>query len=76
VRRLQHLELGLRPGGDRLDLGVEAKACPGALGFLPQQMAELAAVADLVVAGIEAGMERRQRIEPGSIARQPAASRS
>ena len=55
---------------DPLDVGVEAEARAGALGFLAQQVRELAAVADLVVLRVDAGVQRVAGLRPGSIARQ------
>ena len=61
---------------DLLDVGVEAEARAGALGLLAQQVRELAAVADLVVLRIDAGVERRRRVQPGLDRAAAAASRT
>ena len=65
VRRRSTRRRGSAPAAIDSTLGVEAEARAGALGFLAQQLGELAAVADLVVLQVDAGMQRRQRIEPG-----------
>ena len=60
---LQDAQARLLAGTDLLDVGVEAEDRAGALGLLAQQVRELATVADLVVLRIDAGVQRRRRVQ-------------